>query len=1031
MKKTVKRLLHVVLAVCMLLTLAALIPQEAQAASGMTLAEMQAKYPDGKYWNHAGNPGSSNSVNNPDGYTSTPCSKHGVVGTSQQTCNGFTAGGKTQLSWQCMGFAEQLGYLATGYNPRNNANGWSTIKNVSALDSLKPGDIVRYKNNNHSIYVTAVNGDTVTYADCNSDGHCVIRWNKTISKSTLKATFSYVRSAPFAVPGGSTSCSCSEAYAGEYICTTTSASLNIRSGHGASYSKVGSIPSGATVYVSKATGTGVSDWAHVEYNGVSGYASMQYLAPKQSEPQVAPKIQCWFSLGQMGDAISAATQGDWIYLCYRMFDGNSGKDLDEVLPGRNYQVTETIYHPDGSVAFSYSYSNDDASWIGTGCTMAGTYTYEVVLTGDWSGTYTGSLQVAANPKRIYSSTNSVALTIGGQESCDISVWTGGYYDGSTVISFGRSNDNISCAWGEWQEDGTCPLTITARSVGTTTVTLSVKDKDSGTVLHSITVEVTVKAKGYTVSYNANGGTGAPNSQTKNHGSNLTLSSGVPTRSGYSFLGWATSAGATAAEYQPGGTYSGNANLTLYAVWKVNTYTVSYNANGGTGAPATETFKMNSYGIVSDQIPTREGYRFLGWCLNSNADSADFQPGDLFTSSGNIVFYAVWEALGCEETGDHSYDNGICVNCGAKDPSYSFIEILRQPEDAGTVKGAMVYTWVEARGEGLQYQWYVKEPGSSRFAKSSIRTDTYKYAMTAAKSGRQVYCIITDRYGNSVQTETVTLTMLAITRQPGNMTAANGQRISTTVQARGDGLQYQWYVKEAGSKRFVESSIRSKTYDFIMTSAKSGRQVYCVITDRFGNEVRTNTVTFSNLAITRQPGDASAANGQTVTVSVQASGQGLQYQWYVKNPGGSSFGKSSITGSVYSYTMTGAKDGRQVYCVITDKYGNTLKTEVVTLRMEKGGSITILRQPEDCTVSLGQIASASVRAQGEGLKYQWYFRNPGSKSFAKSSVTGATYTCTMTEAKDGRQIYCLITDKYGNTLRTETVTLTLLKPAAMR
>ena len=168
----------------------------------LSIAQIREKFPDGKYWNHAGNPGASNSVNNQDGWTNTPCPRHKTVGTSAQTCNGFAPSGR-QLSWQCMGYAEKIGYDITGYNPRNNAHGWSTSKNVSALDSLKPGDIVRYKNDGHSIYVLGVDGNTVTYTDCNSDGHCKIRWDATISKSTLASSFTYVRSAPFAISGGS------------------------------------------------------------------------------------------------------------------------------------------------------------------------------------------------------------------------------------------------------------------------------------------------------------------------------------------------------------------------------------------------------------------------------------------------------------------------------------------------------------------------------------------------------------------------------------------------------------------------------------------------------------------------------------------------------------------------------------------------------------------------------------------------------------------------------------------------------------
>ena len=59
---------------------------------------------------------------------------------------------------------------------------------------------------------------------------------------------------------------------------------------------------------------------------------------------------------------------------------------------------------------------------------------------------------------------------------------------------------------------------------------------------------------YTISYNGNGGS-APGTQTKTQGSGIRLSTQVPTRTGYTFKGWATSATATAAQYQPGDTYT--------------------------------------------------------------------------------------------------------------------------------------------------------------------------------------------------------------------------------------------------------------------------------------------------------------------------------------------------------------------------------------------------------------------------------------------------------------------------------------------
>lgn len=99
-----------------------------------------------------------------------------------------------------MGFAEKCGYDTTGYNPREDKNGWSTSTSSTAVDSVKAGDIVRYKNGsygNHSIFVTGVSGDTVTYGHCNGTSKlCEIKWGATISKATLKSNFVHLRKAP-------------------------------------------------------------------------------------------------------------------------------------------------------------------------------------------------------------------------------------------------------------------------------------------------------------------------------------------------------------------------------------------------------------------------------------------------------------------------------------------------------------------------------------------------------------------------------------------------------------------------------------------------------------------------------------------------------------------------------------------------------------------------------------------------------------------------------------------------------------------
>mgnify|MGYP001624120398 FL=1 len=166
------------------------------------------------------------------------------------------------------------------------------------------------------------------------------------------------------------------------------------------------------------------------------------------------------------------------------------------------------------------------------------------------------------------------------------------------------------------------------------------DRVGGTM--TCTTSYTIPAKpSYTVKYNANGGSGAPGNQTKWYGTTLKLSSTKPTRTGYTFQGWSTK-NDSSVEYASGANYTANAAVTLYAVWKANTYTVSYNANGGSGAPSSQT---KIYGVdltLSSIIPTRTNYNFLGWGTSAGATTIAYAPGATYTGNVALSLYAIWE-----------------------------------------------------------------------------------------------------------------------------------------------------------------------------------------------------------------------------------------------------------------------------------------------------------------------------------------------------------------------------------------------------
>ena len=127
-----------------------------------TLACLVEKFPHGKYWNSVGK-----NKNNPDGVTSTPCTNHGGC-TWNKTCdcNNF------DNAIQCMGYAHKIAYEITGVMPRNNFVKVTSLK----ASELRVGDIIRYRWNGHSLCVTGVSGNKISFTDCNWVGKCQIRW---------------------------------------------------------------------------------------------------------------------------------------------------------------------------------------------------------------------------------------------------------------------------------------------------------------------------------------------------------------------------------------------------------------------------------------------------------------------------------------------------------------------------------------------------------------------------------------------------------------------------------------------------------------------------------------------------------------------------------------------------------------------------------------------------------------------------------------------------------------------------------------
>ena len=117
-----------------------------------------------------------------------------------------------------------------------------------------------------------------------------------------------------------------------------------------------------------------------------------------------------------------------------------------------------------------------------------------------------------------------------------------------------------------------------------------------------------------------------------------------------YISWAGSGSNTRSE--GASALLANGKNTAYYYFKgapvLPTFTLNYDANGGTGAPASQTHKATSQNekshefTISSQKPTRENYTFLGWSANRNATTAEYQPNGRITVTSTTTLYAVWK-----------------------------------------------------------------------------------------------------------------------------------------------------------------------------------------------------------------------------------------------------------------------------------------------------------------------------------------------------------------------------------------------------
>ena len=211
-----------------------------------------------------------------------------------------------------------------------------------------------------------------------------------------------------------------------------------------------------------------------------------------------------------------------------------------------------------------------------------------------------------------------------------------------------------------------------------------------------------KANSYTVKYDGNGNTSgntASSSHTYDEGKTLTPNGFAKT--GYTFKNWNTKADGSGTSYAGKAsvknlTATNGATVTLYAQWAANKYTVTYDANGGTGAPAAQTFTYNAGEKFSNTKPARTGYTFVGWKVGTTI----YNPADTIPNGTmNLTLKAMWIVNSYKV----AFDGNGNTSGATADEYFTYDESKALTANGFIKKGYNFSKWTTAKdGTGTSY-----------------------------------------------------------------------------------------------------------------------------------------------------------------------------------------------------------------------------------------------------------------------------------------------------------------------------------------
>ena len=515
--------------------------------------------------------------------------------------------------------------------------------------------------------------------------------------------------------------------------------------------------------------------------------------------------------------------------------------------------------------------------------------------------------------------------------------------------------------------------------------------ESGAWNYASNVTLTAKwtANTYTLTFNANGGSVSPTSQTVTYDSTYTLP--TPTWAGHTFSGWYN--GSTKIT---SGTWKTTSNMTLTAKWDSVDYTISYTLNGGTNNSSNpSTYTVNdSFTLMA---PTKAGYTFLGWTY-----SGQTTPTKTVTiaegTMGNLSYTANWQVNTYTVTFDA---NGGSVSPTSKTVTYDASYTVPTPTRTG-------YTFAG---------WY---NGSTQYSGGTWKTAS-NITLTAKWTANSGITYVVNHYKQNIYDDGYTIDSSATQNLTGTADASVTPAVKTytgftspsarTVTIKPDGslvVDY-YYTRNSYTITMVTNggesitTIRQK-YQSALTMPTAEREGYTFggwYTDKTLTTAFTNTtITTSNITVyahwseENKPGDFTYSGTSAITVSAYSGTSTTM--WIPAYIGGvpvttipaSAFAnQTTLTKVVIPETVTAIGEGALKGC-----------SALEDLTIPFVGSSASANQTNDAVLGyiFGRYTS-SASSKPTGTVYQgWSYKND---SYLITSTSGYNYSYSTSYRAD--------------------------------